>query len=234
MGLHRDVDRLLRGSFTRPEDLAAPRLGFTPVRLAAAALVLGALYGLSMGLYAILTPGGPGAAQLASSAIKVPFLFLLTLAVTFPSLYVFSALARSPLRAGRTLELLLAAVAVSLAILASLAPVTAFFTLSTESYPFMKLLNVAFFALAGLGGLLFLRGALRAAFQAVLGEGWRRQSAARWVLRGWVLIYAVVGLQMGWVLRPFIGAPGLDFALFRARGSSIFVDLPRTLVDLFR
>lgn len=234
MGLLRDVDRLLRGSFTRPEDLAAARLGFAPARLTTAAFGLGALYGLCMGLYAMLTPGGPGAAQLAASALKVPLLFLLTLAVTFPSLYVFSALARSRLAPGRTLELLLAAVAVSLAILSSLGPVTVFFTLSTESYPFMKLLNVGFFALAGLGGLLFLRSALRAAFQAASAEGVRGQGAARWVLRGWVLIYAMVGLQMGWVLRPFIGAPGLPFALFRPRASSIFVDLPRTLVDLFR
>ena len=234
MELLRDVDRLLRGSFTRPEDLAAQRLALAPARLLLAALGLGAAYGACMGLYAVLTPGGPGFAQLASSAVKVPLLFLLTLAVAFPSLYVFSALARSSLDAARTLELLLVAVTVSLAILASLGPVTGFFTLSTESYPFMKLLNLAFFALAGLGGLFFLRGALRSAFRAAGEQAWRAQRGARWVLRVWVLIYAVVGLQMGWVLRPFVGAPGLPFELFRARESNIFLDVPRTLVDLFR
>src|SRR5262245_53030070 len=182
MELLRDVDRLLRGSFTRPEDLAGERLALPPARLLLAALVLGALYGVCMGLYAVLTPGAPGLEQLAASAVKVPLLFLLTLAVAFPSLYVFSALARSSLGAARTLELLLVAVTVSLAILASLGPVTGFFTLSTESYPFMKLLNVAFFALAGLGGLLFLRGALLAIFRAAGEQAWRSQRSARSVL----------------------------------------------------
>ncbi len=27
------------------------------------------------------------------------------------------------------------------------------------------------------------------------------------LLRAWLLIYAFVGIQMGWVLRPFIGDP---------------------------
>jgi hypothetical protein len=233
MGFLRDLDGLLRGERTRPEDLAAPRLAFGPPRLLAASLALGALYGVCMGLYSVLTPGGPGVDQLASGVCKVPLLFLLTLVVTYPSLYVFSALARSSLGGRRTLELLLVAVAVSLAILASLGPVTAFFTLSTKSYPFMKLLNTAFFALAGLGGLFFMRSALRAAFRAAGQEVWRRERAAAWVLRLWVVIYAVVGLQMGWVLRPFVGTPNLPFELFRERRSSIFVDLPRTLVDLF-
>jgi hypothetical protein len=59
---------------------------------------------------------------------KVPLLFLLTLMVTLPSLYVFSALANSRLHFVDTLTLLLAATAVNLALLASCGPVTGFFT----------------------------------------------------------------------------------------------------------
>ena len=29
----------------------------------------------------------------------------------------------------------------------------------------------------------------------------------RWMLRTWIVIYVFVGIQMGWVLRPFIGDP---------------------------
>jgi hypothetical protein len=237
MGLLQDVDRLLRGQHTGPDALAAARLPISAGRLLGAALALGAVYGAFMGLFAVLTPGGPGFAQLVSTTLKVPLLFLLTLAVTFPSLYVFSALARSSLGAARTLELLLVAVTVSLAILASLGPVTGFFTLSTDSYPFMKLLNVAFFAIAGLGGILFLRIALRGAFAAPVGDGEstpRGRRGPRAVLRAWIVIYAMVGAQMGWVLRPFVGAPQLPFRVFRAREANVFVDVLRTIGDLFR
>ena len=44
--------------------------------------------------------------QMLATILKVPLLFLLTLIVTFPSLYVFSALSGSRLSAGATLRLL--------------------------------------------------------------------------------------------------------------------------------
>ena len=47
--------------------------------------------------------------QLVATSLKVPLLFLLTLVVTLPSLYVLSALARSRLSFLHTLRLLLGA-----------------------------------------------------------------------------------------------------------------------------
>ena len=41
------------------------------------------------------------------------------------------------------------------------------------------------------------------------------------VFRGWLLVYGVVGAQMGWVLRPFIGTPDLPFTWFRPREGNI-------------
>jgi hypothetical protein len=35
------------------------------------------------------------------------------------------------------------------------------------------------------------------------------------LLRGWLVIYAFVGIQMGWVLRPFVGVPGRPVTFFR-------------------
>ena len=32
----------------------------------------------------------------------------------------------------------------------------------------------------------------------------------------WVVLYMFVGMQMGWMLRPFVGSPGLPAAFFRA------------------
>src|SRR6266567_8079819 len=97
-----------------------------------------------------------GVKQLAASVVKVPMLFLLTLLITFPSLYVFNALIGSRLSLGAMLRLLIAAMSVMLALLSSFGPIVAFFAASTTSYPFMKLLNVIVFAIAGFLGLAFL------------------------------------------------------------------------------
>ncbi len=42
-----------------------------------------------------------------------------------------------------------------------------------------------------------------------------RHSAHRWMLRTWILIYVFVGIQMAWVLRPFIGDPRAPVQFFR-------------------
>ena len=88
--------------------------------------------------------------------VKVPALFFLTLVVTFPSLYVFNALVGSRLALGSVLRLLVAALAVMVAVLSSLGPIVAFFSVSTTSYPFMVLLNVVVFGVSGVLGLIFL------------------------------------------------------------------------------
>jgi hypothetical protein len=196
-----------------------------------------------MGLYAALRGGSGAPYQLMAAMAKVPLLFLLTLLVTLPSLYVFSALAQSRLTLSATLRLLLAAITVTLALLASFGPVTGFFTLSTESYPFMVVLNVVFFAIGGFVGLTFLRRALdhvfaegppdAAAVNAPLPPV-PRSRADRRVFRIWTLIYAVVGAQMGWILRPFIGDPGRPFTLFRERESNFFVAAFEAFLNTFR
>ena len=53
-------------------------------------------------------------------------------------------------------RLLIASLAVNLAVLASLGPIVAFFSVSTTSYHFMVLFNVLVFTVAGLLGLVFL------------------------------------------------------------------------------
>lgn len=238
----RALDQLLRGKYTEPGTLGQGQIPLPVGTLILGCLVLGAVYGAAMGLFsALLTDGSAGWAQVGASAVKVPLLFLSTLTVTFPSLYVVSALARSRLGASDTLKLLLVAIAVNMALLASLAPVTAFFTLSSDSYPFMILLNVSLFAISGLVGLGFLLRAL----EPIIGappplppkvtdsnepkevttspefHHRQRQGSSRTVFRAWALIYGIVGSQMGWILRPFIGDPALPFSWFRDRESHV-------------
>lgn len=42
------------------------------------------------------------------------------------------------------------------------------------------------------------------------------------VFKVWVIVFALVGAQMSWVLRPFIGSPLEPFSFFRPRGSNFF------------
>jgi hypothetical protein len=53
------------------------------------------------------------------------------------------------------------------------------------------------------------------------------------VFRVWVLVFGVVGAQMSWVLRPFVGSPDMPFSWLRARESNFFVDVVRALSELF-
>ena len=94
--------------------------------------------------------------QTFATMCKVPLLFVLTLLVTFPSLYVFNALVGSRLTLLPVLKLLVASLAVNLAVLASLGPILAFFSMSTPNYSFIVLLNVLLFTIAGTLGLIFL------------------------------------------------------------------------------
>jgi hypothetical protein len=59
----------------------------------------------------------------------------------------------------------------------------------------------------------------------------------RLVFGCWVVVFALVGAQMGWVLRPFVGNPALPFQWFRDfpdRGRSNFFEaVLRALQELF-
>ena len=70
--LIRDIDRLLRGQFTRREDLLAGRIQVPVNTLVKAGLLLGVIYGVCMGLFSVLRPENPTWMQLFASSIKVP------------------------------------------------------------------------------------------------------------------------------------------------------------------
>jgi hypothetical protein len=260
-GWFRELDEVLRGRKADPQLLANGTTHISIKPLVAASILLGVIYGIFMGLYAVATRSPASFEQLAATAIKVPALFFLTLTVTFPSLYVFSALLGVRLGPKDTFRLILVPIGVNLAVLASLGPITGFFTLSTTSYPFMKLLNVFFFTVSGFIGLKILLAMLSSLESAQLEprpiqqEPVRMDSAAKDATPAepakplsrstsrtrttasttflvWVVIYALVGAQMGWILRPFIGSPDLEFSFFRDRQANFFVDVFQTLGEL--
>lgn len=242
----KELDRLLRGDSTRPSALGEHGIEVGSDRLQVAIVVLGVVYGVCMGIYALLRGEAGSLLQLLSGAVKVPALFLLTLLVTFPSLYVFNALVGSRLSAVALWRLLTSSVALNMAVLASFGPIVAFFSMSTTSYSFMLLLNVLMFAVAGAFGLSFLLKTLhrisarqQASDNSVpplvpaggstapagpLDPAGKTLSGApvKFVFRCWMLVFGLVGAQMGWLLRPFLGSPDQPFSFFRSRESNFF------------
>ena len=207
-----------------------------------------------------VTDSAPPYMQLVATTVKVPALFYLTLFVTFPSLYVFNALVGSRLTITSVLRLLVASLAVNLAVLASLGPIVLFFSVSTKSHAFITLLNVVMFSVAGILGLVFLLQTLHrltsrspTSQQRLLEtgeesgepthnddlsaldmpEGQALARHTRLVFGCWVIVFAVVGAQMGWVLRPFIGNPDLPFEWFRTRQSNFFEAVLNVITALF-
>jgi hypothetical protein len=266
----RDLDRILRGEATGLSALRRRTVEFDVGGLSLVLVLLAMLYGACMGCFALLKGGGPSYWQVLASMVKVPALFFLTLLVTFPSLYVFNALIGSRLAAGSMLRLLLAAMAVMIAVLSSLGPIIAFFSVSTSTYEFMLLVNVAAFGLSGFLGLTFLLRTLERlsalppeppsaevvepapelappspAVGEETGPAVQPPSAldrvelnvlgpnVKTIFRCWVMLFGLVGAQMGWVLRPFIGNPALPFAWFRERQSNFFEGVLRAIVGLF-
>jgi hypothetical protein len=250
-----ELDMLLRGELTRVSSLRRGGLEISPRRLSFTIVVLSMIFGICMGCFALFRMKGPNVLQVVASMVKVPLLFYLTLLVTLPSLYVFNTLVGSRLTLGTVVRLLVASLGVMVAVLASLGPIVAFFSVSTTSYPFMLLFNVAVFTVAGALGLAFLLQTLHrlsvadapAAQPATIDVVSAAEPAGaldplenrvlskhvRTVFRLWVIVFALVGAQMGWVLRPFVGNPAVPFEWLRGRESNFFQAVFRTIANLF-
>lgn len=255
------LDRILRGEATQLADLRTGRIEVPLFGLTVVSVILAVVYGACMGAFALLRPSGPELQQLMASAVKTPLLFFVTLAITFPSLYVFNALVGSRLNVENLLRLLIAAIGVNVAVLASLGPIVAFFAVSSTSYAFMVLLNVVVFAVAGLLGLTFLLQTLHRINRAAMANGApppvtsapaeaapAKTAAAKGALSRldghvlgrhvttvficWMVVFGLVGAQTGWLLRPFIGDPEMPFEWFRARESNFFEAIILTVRSL--
>jgi hypothetical protein len=176
-----------------------------------AIVVLSGFYGATMGTIGFTGDVGRGLLQTLSSAAKVPALYLLSVAICFPVLYIVLVLMGARLRFVQTLSLILLAITLNAVLLASCAPILLFFLLTGADYHFMKLLHVAVFAFSGGWAMMALWQGLREMCEK--SDLYPRQAIR--ILQLWIVIFGFVGTQMAWSLRPFVGSPELDFQLFR-------------------
>jgi hypothetical protein len=91
-----------------------------------------------------------------TSAVKLPLLFLVTLAICLPTLYLFNLVFGARLSVRQSLSLVMVAITVTAMLALAFAPISLFFLITAPDYGFFKLLNVAILGLSALVGLRFL------------------------------------------------------------------------------
>jgi hypothetical protein len=186
-------------------------------------LALCALYGAAAGAYA-------GPVQAISAAIKLPLLFLGTLAICFPGFFVIQVLVGSRLRLPQVLALVLGALSLSAILLAAVVPVTAFFLLTGANYYFLTLMHVVIVLGAGLVGMAVLHEGL--AFACETRGVYPRKAMT--IMKLWAVLFAFVGIQMAWNLQPFVGDRGKPFQLFRHNEGNFYTAIVYSLQKLSR
>ncbi|MDJ0733803.1 MAG: actin-binding WH2 domain-containing protein [Nostocaceae cyanobacterium] len=167
--------------------------------------------------------------QAFSSAVKLPALYLITLLICLPTLYFANIIFGSKRTFPQHFALVLTALAITSVLLFSFAPITLFFMLSTNNYQFLILLNVIIFSATGFVGV----SALYKATTIVLEQDGEGIDNRRKLIRSWLFLYAFVGSQLGWTLRPFFGTPNSPFQLFREKEGNFYMSIIQALGYLF-
>jgi hypothetical protein len=196
------VDDFLRGRGCF--SIGTPPAGRIPHLLLFIA-VFGFIYGAVMTSFSGLAPGRYH--QMLYVGIKVPLLLLVTSFLCLPSFFVVNTVARLREDFPEALHAVLAGQACVTVALAALAPVTALCYVSSDDYNVAVLLNAAMFTVAAVAAHVVMR--------RYYGPLIRRAPRHAAMLVFWFFLYAFVGIEMGWVLRPFIGDPHAPVAFLR-------------------
>jgi len=172
--------------------------------LLVAIVVAGALYGAAMGAWRL---EGERWKLVVFVAIKSPLLIMATTAVVLPAFFVLNTVAGLRDDFGAALRAIFVGQAGLTLALASLAPITQLVYLSGVGHRAAIMTNAAMFTVAAVVA------------QVVMVRHYRGLIACNrkhlLMLVAWLVLYAFVGTQMGWMLRPFIGHPQIEPAFFR-------------------
>jgi hypothetical protein len=166
-------------------------------------LALSGFFGVVAGAYS-------GPAQAVSAGIKLPFLFFATFLICFPAFFVVQVLVGSRLRLPQVVVLVCGALALTSVLLAAFVPITAFFLISGANYYFQHLLNIIIAIVAGVFGMY----ALHEGLSVVCEKRGVYPRKALTIMRAWALLFAFVGVQLAWNLRPFLGDRNQPFRVF--------------------
>ncbi len=170
----------------------------------------GGLYGAIIGIFG-------GGIQVLFAAAKVPLILLGTSLLCLPTFYVFNSILGSRLSLGQTTALVFLLAAAAAILLMGFAPIAWFFTVSAGGPVFMSVFHIVVFAVGLLFGVSWLNASRRYLRRLAGGQA----SAPGGFFALWVALYAVVGCQMAYYLRPILdagpfctGERGLFFEFF--------------------
>jgi hypothetical protein len=179
------------------------------------------LYGIVMGCF-------NGFGQALSSAVKMPVLFLLLIVICFPAFYVIQSVLGSRLTLAQMGSIILSGFVYTTSIMVSFSTIVLFFLITGGNYAFIQLLHVAVIGLAGVFGMKHIIDALK--YSCEKKNVYPRTGIT--VFRFWIVILFFVGSQLSWSLRPFIGAKGMPFELFRKQEGNFCLALANSFADL--
>ncbi len=222
IGLFRLADNLLRGEMAQARGSREQRL---PVlgSLCLTMIAYGMFYGAVMGSYG--GHNGWRIWQALYSALKVPILLIATFLLSVPSFFVLNTLFGLRDDFGRVVRSLISTQAGLTVILSALAPFTAFWYVSGSGYHPAILFNGMMFAVASFSA----QWMLRRDYMPLIADNPKHRA----MLRAWIVIYVFVGIQMAWVLRPFIGDPSAPVQFFREGAwSNAYVFVLQTIWDV--
>ncbi len=215
------LDELARGVELKPK-----------LTVAVAAMFGGAaLYGAALGLWS-------GGRQVVYAAVKLPLVLIVTASLTMVFNWVSAVLLGLRLRLAQVAVLSFLVLAVAAVVLGSLAPVAWLFSTSVEppsldartTHNLLYLLHTVMVGFAGLIGVAVLWRTL----EQLAGDPGR----ARKIFAAWVLSFALVGGEVAWALRPFVGSIYYPSAFLRpdALDGNVYEFVARDVVPhlLFR
>ena len=154
-----------------------------------AGVICHAVFGLAIGLYA-------GTAVAPMTIVKIPLVAVCSFLICFPSLYVFTCVAGSPLTLSQAFMLGSSCMAMTGLILVGLAPVAWLFAVSTENISFVVMLALIIWLLAAMFTARYVnRMNENKAFQHQAG------------IKVWFVILTIVTMQMVTYLRPILVKP---------------------------
>lgn len=181
------IEALLRQPRRLLFQLRQPGAGKLIAQMLLVSFACAAVYGVVAGTFS-------GGAQLWIAPVKIAGGLFISAAICLPSLYIFTCLSGAQSRLAEVGGLLAGLLMLMTILLVGFAPVAWIFSQSTESVVWMGFLHLAFWFVATLFGVRFMKhGFAHAEAKSQAG------------VNVWICIFLLVALQMTTALRPIIG-----------------------------
>lgn len=187
-------------------------------------LAMTAAYGLGMGVFGLAHGLDSWQIQMLASVVKIPTWTFLMFVVTCPAFFAANALGGLRLSRGATFRLCVATFTVFALVLGAFAPMTGLVSLVCN-YSFTTLINAFMIAIAGVTAVIFLGqnvGRLARVTEASPNGARPRLARPMVAFAGWAVVFAFVGAEFGWRMRPLVGWREEPFGWYRTDSMTLW------------